>query len=325
MQRRKFLGVVIRHDHIQGVEPIHLVCQQIGPFMVSIIGKHKTRWDFRIGQFLCSDVTVDNELQGLGCLAPRRSTHVEYRVVCLDVAQHRWHHANKLLPGYYARVLSFVNKLVDPFEPLILSEQLLRQHHFEDQILRIECLAIHLQLTNVYHLSPQLLLVHVILLAHLYGLIILDFFFGILLVLGCSGLDRVPLDELGVFEHVDYSFVAHEDGVYSKSNRKLLEQSVFKQLKLLVSGDDIGKLPAIVLIEFGTAHDIGLELVFGFLVAEWLSIFQSPLAILVPLDPLPLFVSFFLPHISAIGATIEFFLVSLAQTWLSFSCRIDVL
>jgi len=56
---------------------------------------------------------------------------------------------------------------VNALEALIFPEQLLWQHQFKYQILRVKLLAIDLQLAKIYELIFQLVFVFMVLLAHL--------------------------------------------------------------------------------------------------------------------------------------------------------------
>ena len=152
VQGGKLLGVVVWHDDIESVESVHLMGQKVCPFVIGIICKNKPSWDAWIWKFFCSDVTVYNELQSLGRLAARCRTHIKDRVVRLNIAKHRRHHAYDLLPRYDASILSLIHQLVNPFQALVLSQQFFRKHHLEHKVLRIKRFAVHLELTKIDYL-----------------------------------------------------------------------------------------------------------------------------------------------------------------------------
>ena len=130
-------------------------------------------------------MAVHYELQSLRRLASRCRTHIKDRVVRLNIAEHRRHHANDLLPRDNTCILGLIHQLVNPFEPLVLPQQFLRKHHLEHKVLRIKRLAVHFQLAKINYLRLQHLLVLVVLLAHLDGGLIsvgsLIFFFVVIL------------------------------------------------------------------------------------------------------------------------------------------------
>lgn len=67
-------------------------------------------------------------------------------MVSLDIEQDRWHHANDLLASDETRVSHLHDKLVDFLKSSVFLEQLTRDAHLKQDVMRIEGLDIHLKL-----------------------------------------------------------------------------------------------------------------------------------------------------------------------------------
>lgn len=222
----------------------------------------------------------------------------------LDVTEYRRHHADKFLSCDYASVFGLVDEFVHLLQPLIFPQQLLRQHHLINQILRIKFLAIHFEFTEINHLCSQLLLVLMIRLAHL-NIIIFIFF---LLCLNC-----MIFYEFGILKHLHNFLVAHEHGVYSEGYGKFFEEGVLKMFEFFIGCDNPLKLLSIILIKLRAAHHVRFELVIALFIAYFFTISDSTLPIFITLNPLSLLIPFFLPDLFPGCRTIEFLLVALAE------------
>jgi len=157
---------MIGHHDIGCVESVHLVSQKIGSLVVGVVGEDEAGGHCRVWLAVELHVAVCDEFKGLRCFASRSCTHVEDGVVSLDITEDGWHHAHNLLPGDESGILGVIDQLVDPLQSLILSQQLLRKHHLKDKILWVELFAIHLELGKIYILSPQPVLILMIVLPH---------------------------------------------------------------------------------------------------------------------------------------------------------------
>lgn len=195
---------------------------------------------------------------------------------------------------------------MDSFEALIFPQELLWKHHFKYQILRVELLAIHLELAEIDELIFELFLVLVILLAHLYLVLVLVFWFILLCVY------RMAFNEIWIVEHFDDSFMTHEHRVDSESYGQLFEQRLLEMFEFFITLDDLLKLLSVILVEFGAAHHVIPQLIIAFFIADLLAVLDSTLPILISFLPLPLFISLLFPDFFAAGATVEL-LLALAE------------
>ena len=118
----------------------------------------------------------------------------------------------------------------------------------------------------------------------------------------------MALNKIRIIEHVDDSFVAHENWIDPKSDREFLKQSFLEMLEFLFTLYDASKLLAVILVKLRAAHDIILELVVTFFIADLLAILDSTLPILISLLPLPLFISLLFPDFFATCSAVKLLL-----------------
>ena len=140
---------------------------------------------------------------------------------------------------------------MDLLEPSVLFQQLSRNHHLKQRIVRVERLQVHAQLAEVnrdlFHtLLDQACLVHIhsrICLSCLLRRLLL-FLFNVLLLFFLLAIELLlnkTLDEVRVLQHVADPLEISLTRVDSECHRKLLIQSLQEGLELIICRNDIGE------------------------------------------------------------------------------------
>ena len=172
--------------------------KQIRSFTVCIIGNYKSSLgqEFFLLQILKVSIALlqatPHQLHNLGCLAPRRSAHVEHPMVELDPQQQRRQHAHNLLPGQQPRIVALLHYFVHILQGSVLLEQVPGQVDLVEHVpWRVVLLLVHLDVLVVeFHQSqaprlPLLSLLLILLLLELNRLRLLhhvcNFDYGVLL------------------------------------------------------------------------------------------------------------------------------------------------
>ena len=116
-------------------------------------------------------MVIHDDLDNLRGLASRRSTHIEDRVVGLDIAEDRRHHADELLSRKQPCILGTIYDFVDLLQALVLLQKLLGHEQLVDEVLRVKGLAVDLELIEIDVDISELLSVKVIFLLHANALV----------------------------------------------------------------------------------------------------------------------------------------------------------
>lgn len=195
------LGLMVGHNYSCRVHPVQLMRQKISPFVISVVCNNKPFGSHSVFGFL--QVVIHDNLNNLRSLASRRSTHVEDRVMGLDIAKDRRHHAYELLSREQSSILGAIYDFVNLLQALVLLQKLLGHEQLVDEILGIKGLAVDLELIEIDVDIPELFSLKVIFLLHANALV--QFLLGLYF---CSFIDlnfnSVVLYEFWIFQHIYY-------------------------------------------------------------------------------------------------------------------------
>jgi len=216
-------------------------------------------------------------------------------VVGFDVKQDRWEHADNFLSRDQTRVRHLHHQLVDALQADVLLEKLTRDHHLEQDIVRVERLAVHLQLCKVHICLFDAPFYHLCLIHIDSSTACSSFLCLFWLLSGCgtgvSLLSRAsfPLDKLfdkiRVLEHLTDATKAGFSRVQAERHGELVVQRLQEHSKFLLCGQHLGENFFVVFIEAVRANRVVRDFV-------WLNF--SAIAINLLLS-LPLFIAFLGP------------------------------
>ena len=119
------------------------MCEHESAFRVGIVRYDKASCRLTVWTTFFEDLIGLDQLEKLGCLASRCSTHVENSMLSLDVEKDRWDHADDLLACDEPRVSKVHHEFVHSLQIWILFEKLSRNHHLKERLAWIERLEVH--------------------------------------------------------------------------------------------------------------------------------------------------------------------------------------